>query len=127
MAAYTNTTLVVDQTDVVPYLGAGIDTNYTITMQDDVGMDQEAYLCCLLNYDVVTNLATLTANGKRILSEYVARGIAMAGIAYNFLGEADTGFTREEAEDMIIVHLKRMKLIEKVLTGPNVRTYLGIT
>ena len=125
MAAYTNTTLVVDTTDVLPYLGEDIDTTYDTTMQDDVGLDAEASVCCLLKYDVVTNYASITAQGKRILSEYVARAIAVAGMAYKFTGEA-AAITRVEGENRINVHLYRMQQIEKLLSETDVRNYLGV-
>lgn len=120
MAAYTNVTLVVDQSDVTPYLGENIDATYDATMQDDVGMDAQAYVIMLSKYDWVTNFATLKATAKRILSEYVARTIAMTGIAYNM----DAFTTRIEAEDMINVHWARLMRIEKLLTEQDYVTYL---
>jgi len=120
MAAYTNVTLVVDQTDAVPYLGANLDAAFDVTMQDDVGMDAQAFLTALCRYDWVTNLATLDANSKRLLSEYVCRYIAVAGIAYEM-----AGFTsRIEAEDMLNIHLYRMRIIETILTDQKSVTYI---
>lgn len=111
MVAYSNVTLVVDQSDVAPYLGENIDATYDATMQDDVGMDAQAYITTLSRYDWVANLGTLDTNTKRILSEYVSRAIALAGIAFNM-----AGFTsRIEAEDMLNIHLFRMRAIENLL------------
>jgi len=123
MAAFTNVTLVPDTSDLIPYLGAGIDAAYTVAMQDDVGMDAEAFLCCLFRYDVVTNFASLTTNGKRILGEYVCRAMALAGIAYNM----NASFTsRIEAENMMNVHIWRLMQIENILSNSKVWKYLGI-
>ncbi len=120
MAAYTNVTLVVDQSDAAPYLGAKLDPAFDATMQDDVGMDAQAFLSALSRYDWVTNFAELDANTKRILSEYVCRAMALAGIAYEMAGFN----SRIEAEDMINVHLYRMRIIEKLLVDQNLVKYI---
>lgn len=122
MAAFATVTLVPDTSDLTPYLGENIDATYDATMQDDAGMDAQSYLCSLCRYDVVTNFASLTANGKRILGEYVCRAMAVVGIAFNM-----AGFTsRIEAEDMISVNVYYMDKIEKRLEDQKVRKYLGI-
>lgn len=120
MAAYANVTLVVDTTDVTPYLGELVDATYDVTMQDNVGMDAEAYITTLCRYDWVANLANLDANSKRLLSEFVARMIAVAGIAYNM-----AGFTsRIEAENMLNIHIWRIGKIEKILADQKGVTYI---
>lgn len=78
------------------------------------------YLCGLCKYDLITNVATLTAQGIQIFAEYIARYAAVGGIAYNM-----AGFTsRIEAEDMINIHVYRMMQIEKLLEKEGVTDYL---
>ena len=121
MAAFANVTLVVDQTDLVPYLGENIDATYDATMQDDVGLDAEAFLTTLCRKDWVTDFAGLNAKTKRLLSEYVCRAMALAGIAFNM-----AGFTsRIEAEDMLNIHLFRMNIIENILRDQKSVTYMS--
>ncbi|MFH2021049.1 MAG: hypothetical protein ABIJ34_06540 [archaeon] len=120
MAAYANVILVVDQSDAAPYFGENMDVTFDTTMQDDVGMDAEAFISSLCRYDFVTNFATLNAKTKRLLSEYVSRSIALAGIAYNMAGFS----SRIEAEDMLNIHLYRMRLIEKMLADQKTVTYM---
>ena len=79
------------------------------------------FLCGFCKYDLITNVATLTAQGKQIFAEYIARYAAMSGIAYNM-----AGFTsRIEAEDMINIHVYRMQAIEKLLTTEGIKNYLA--
>ena len=47
MAAYTNTTMLTDTTDVDGFMGANVSANFTETMEDLVGVYTEAYLCNL--------------------------------------------------------------------------------
>lgn len=120
MAAYANVTLVADTGDVTPYMGANVAAGYTTTLQDDVGMDAEAAITAATRYDWVTNFASLTAKTKRLLSEYVARAIAIAGILYD-----TSGYTSLiEAEDMVTYHVYRMQEITKLLTDQKTVTYM---
>ena len=114
MAAYTNVVMVADTTDVTSMMGAGVNAAYTTTMQDDVGVYLEGYLCCVAGYDFVTNWATIGAIAKLMLSEFVARGIACEGIKYD-MGTTATYTSRVEAEDMINYHVYRMEKIEGIL------------
>jgi hypothetical protein len=111
-----------DNADVTPYEGENIDANWTDSMRDEVGKQAEAYLCVLLKYDVVTNWASLPAVKKIILTEYVARTIAVAGIAYNMAGYT----SRIEAEDLINIHLYRINEIKEILERASVKDFLGI-
>lgn len=87
------------------------------------GVQAEAYLNSLVKFDLVTSVGSLDAKFKAILSEYVARYTAMSGILYDM-----NGFTsRVEAEDMVNVHLSRMKQIERVLKVEESLTSLGVT
>ena len=57
---------------------------------------------------------------KYLLNEYVARYVAICGISYNM-----SGFTsRVEAEDMINVHVFRLRAIEKLLIDQKTITYI---
>ena len=86
------------------------------------GVQAEAFLCMLANFDLVTNVGALGVKFKGILSEYIARYVAMCGIAYDM-----NEFTsRVEAEDMINLHTFRMKQIEKRLT-PEALASMGVT
>lgn len=72
----------------------------------------ESFLCVLSKYNWVDNYASLNVDVKRILSEYVARFGAVGLISFNMAGYT----SRIEAEDIINIHLARMKAIEKILS-----------
>ncbi len=120
MAAFPNVTLVVDDSDLLPYMGTDMPAGYNATMQDDVGMDSQAFLVSLSRYDWVANFGTLDANSKRILSEYICRQIAVTGI----LWDMDSFPSRIMAEDMLNVHLHRMNVIEKLLIDQKLVTLI---
>ena len=85
------------------------------------GLQAEADLCLLANYDLVTNVASLGAKYKPALSEYVARYVAVSGILYNMVD-----FTsRVEAEDMVNIHIARMEKLEKRFT-PEAFATMGV-
>ncbi len=122
MAAFTNTVMLADTTDVDGFMGLNVAAGFTETMQDLVGVYAEAYLCNLLKYDAVTNWASLNAVYKLMLSEYVARSIAIAGIMYDPNSYTD-GI---EAENMVTVHWSRMLQIEEVLETDGVQAFMGL-
>ena len=122
MAAYTNTTIIADTTDVAGFMGAGVNAAFTVTMQDLVGVYTEAYLCNLVKYDIVTNWATLNAIYKLMFSEYACRAIAIEAIKYD-----TTGFgSLQEAEDMININIFRMTQIENLLNKADVQDFLEV-
>jgi len=125
MAAYTNTTIIADTTDVAGFMGAGVNAAFTETMQDLVGVYTEAYLCVLLKYDIVTNWASLNAIYKLMFSEYACRAIAVEAIKYD-MGTTATYTSRVEAEDMINIHVWRMREIEKVLQSDGIQDFMGV-
>jgi len=85
------------------------------------------YLCALCKYDLITNVATLTANGKQIFAEYIARYAAVCAINYNPIGfVSPTGGSTTQVENMLNVHLARMNKIEKILTSEDIRNFLKI-
>ena len=123
MAAFTNTTIIADQADPLPFMGENVDATFTVaTMGDLVGVYTEAYLCALVEYDIVTNWATLNAIYKLMFSEYACRAIAIEAIKYNM-----SGFTsRIEAEDMINIHVFRMNEIKEILKDTSVQDFLAV-
>jgi hypothetical protein len=79
------------------------------------GLQAEAYLASLSRYDWSTNVATITGVAAEMLSEYVARYVAICGIAYNMATVGATFSSLIEPEDMIQLHIYRMEQIEKLL------------
>ena len=122
MAAYPNTTIIADTTDVAGFMGKNVDAGFTVTMQDLVGVYTEAYLCNLVEYDIVTNWASVNAIYKLMFSEYACRSIAVAAITYEINAFTD----RIEAEDMIEVHVFNLKKIQKILENASVQDFMGV-
>ena len=123
MAAFTNTKIIADVTDPLPFCGELVDATFTIaTMGDLVGTYTEAFLCALVEYDIVTNWATINTIYKKIFSEYACRAIAVEAIKYNMAGYT----SRIEAEDMINIHVWRMTAIENLLKNQSVQTFCGV-
>ena len=98
-------------------------TGFTDANKTAWGIQAEAYLCMIANYDLVTNVAALGAKFKAILSEYVARYVAMSAIFFN-TGTFENGLI--EAEDMAQLHIYRMEKIEQVLKSEALAT-MGVT
>jgi len=121
MAAYTNTVMLADTTNIDGFTGLSVPAGFTATMADLVGVYTEAYLCNLLKYDLVTNWASLNAIYKLMFSEYVARAIAIEAIKYDL----NSYTTRIEAEDLINVHAWRMNVIEEILREASHQDFLG--
>lgn len=91
------------------------------------GIQAEAYLCMLTNFDLVTKVGELNAKFKAILSEYVARYVAMSGIMFNMATVGATFSSLIEPEDMAQVHIYRMEKIEEILKIQQSLTSLGVT
>jgi len=122
MAAYTNTTIIADTTNVAGFMGAGVSAAFTVTMQDLVGVYTEAFLCNLVKYDIVTNWASLNAIYKLMFSEYACRAIAIEAIKYDMSGYT----SRSEAENMINILIYRMNEIQKLLNEASVLDFVGV-
>lgn len=75
------------------------------------GLQAESYINGVTRNNFSDSFAGLNVDVKQIFSEYVARYTAMAGIAYNMEGFT----TRTEAENMLNIHIFRMRAIEKML------------
>jgi len=97
MAAFTNTTIIADTTDVAGFMGLSVAAGFTVTMQDLVGVYTEGFLCNLVKYDIVTNWTSLNAIYKLMFSEYACRAIAVEAIKFDMNSYTD----RIEAEDMV--------------------------
>ena len=101
--------------------GENVDaTGWTDANKTAWGLQAEAYLAAISRYDWSVNVATIDATTAEMLSEYVARYTGMSGIAYNM-----AGFTsRIEAENMVNIHIFRMRQIEAVITDQKGVTYV---
>jgi len=82
----------------------------------------EAYLSALVEYDIVTNWATITAKTRCLLTEWAARMAACDLIRYNMSGYT----SRIEAEDMINFHVYRMEKIEALLKQQTIQNFAGV-
>lgn len=107
--------------DIALMAGENVDATGNSEPNRNLLMAQaESFLCNLCRYNFVDNYGSLNADVKAILTEYCARYCAVALIAYNM-----AGFTsRIEAEDMINIHIFRMKAIEKILADQKSITYM---
>lgn len=114
---------VADNADVDPYEGELIDATWTDTHRDEVGLQAEAFLCNLVEYDIVTNWATLGAVTKIIFTEYVARTIAIQGILFNTAAYVNG---LEETENMITISQNKLDKIEEMLAKQTVQDFLGV-
>jgi len=109
--------------EMIAMAGENVDaTGFTDANKEAWGIQAEGYLCCLTNYDLVTNVATLSTYFEEMLSEYVARYVAVSAIFYNTAAFTDL----IEAEDMAQIHIFRMEKIEILLSKSEVLTSLGV-
>ena len=93
------------------------DANHTI-LQDHA----EAYLSNLLEFALdATGWALLSTPTRELISEWAARYAGMTMI----LNDMNTFTTRIEAEDMVNVHLFRMREIETLLKNQSTQDFLG--
>jgi len=120
------TLVMADLADITPYEGENLSVAWTDTERDEVGLQAQAYISVLLKYDAVTNWATINAVYKIVLTEYVARSVAMAGIAFNLSTVGATLSSLIEPEDMIQLHIYRIEQIEKLLSKADVQDFIGI-
>ena len=113
--------VIVTADEVTIMLGENVDaTGNTTANKEALELMAISYLSDLMRYNIADNYAALNVDAKKIFSEYCARFIAVACIAYNM-----AGFTsRIEAEDMLNVHIMRMNKIEKLLVDQKTITYI---
>jgi hypothetical protein len=113
--------VLVTEAELDAMAGENVDTTGWIEANKQAWANQAGgYLCALMSYDLITNVASLTANGKQIFAEYIARYCAINGIAYNMAGFT----TRQEAENLIDIHAYRIEKIEKELKNKSTQDYL---
>lgn len=85
-------------------------------------LQAESFLNVLAKYNFSDKYAaSINGDVKYILTEYAARYVAICAITYNMAGYT----TRTEAENMINVHIYRMKQIEYLVANNNYMTYLN--
>ena len=99
-------------------------TGYDEANQQTWANQAGAFLCGLARYDFITNVATLNANTKPLLAEYIARYVGMSAIAYNMATVGATFSSLIEPEDMIQVHLYRMQQIEILLENQDAVNFI---
>lgn len=107
-------------------LKAGKNVNATLTGANyDTYIEQgEGKLSALTKFDIAGNWATMSGAAiAPILMEYAESSGAIEAISYDMSGYT----SRVEAEDMINIHLYRMKIIEKMLSVGEVLATLGVT
>jgi hypothetical protein len=102
-------------------------TGWTDANKTAWGIQAENYLSALVNYDLTANVASIGANFKLMLSEYVARYTAVSGIMYNMGTVGATFSSLIEPEDMVQFHIYRMERIEGLLRKGEVLATIGIT
>ena len=101
------------EAEIAVMAGENVDvTGDTEANHTALVLHAETFLAVLTRYNWVTNFGSLTIIAKGILAEYCSRYAAVALIAFNTSGYT----TRIEAEDMLNIHLYRMKIIEKLLS-----------
>jgi len=120
MAAYTNTTIIADVSDVDGFKGENVSANFTEAMEDLVGVYTEAYLCAIVKHDIVGNWGELNATYKLLFSEYACRMVAIEAIKYDM-----SVFNRIIAEDMINLNWARVQQIESLLKEADKQDFLG--
>lgn len=119
--AYTGT--IVAEAEMIFMAGELVDaTGNTEAVHNYLAYYAEAYLSNLVKYDIVANWASLTANYKRLFTEYAARLAGCDLIKYNMAGYT----SRIEAEDMINYHVYRMEAIQKILEKADIQDFLGV-
>jgi hypothetical protein len=117
--------VLVTEAELNAMAGELVDTTGWIEANKQAWANQgSAYLCALCRYDFVTNVATLNAQAKNMLAEWIARYTAMSGIAYNMATVGGTYSSLIEPEDMIQIHVYRMEEIQKLLQKENTLDFI---
>ncbi len=110
------TSILSTDAEMIAMAGELVDaTGFTDPNKTAWGLQAEAYLSALVEYDLSVNVATLKATTKPMLSEYVARFVAVSAIAFNMATVGATFSSLIEPEDMMQFHIHRMEKIEKIL------------
>ena len=123
--AYTGT--IVTSAEMVFMAGENVDTTGSVEANwNYLSYYAEAYLSALVKYDIVTNWASLTANYKRLFTNWAACYGAVHLLKFNMLGDAGNTITRIETEDRINILLYEMNKIEKLILTKGVNDFLGV-
>ena len=104
--------------------GKNVDAGGDIEANHEALQDQaEAYLSNLMKFELTTAAFTaLNATIKIMITEWAARYAGMQLILFETAGYSD----RIDAEDMINVHLFRMRQIERLLTDQSVLDFMAV-
>lgn len=114
-----------DEVDVANRAGVGMssDIDSGDTAETDLWIvDYENELCAVLNYDIITNTALLTANGKQLFGIYVSCMAANDAVKYDMSGYT----SRTEAEDIINVNRDTALRVLSILRTTKVKSYLKV-
>ncbi len=112
--------VIVSAAQIAVFAGELVDaTGNTAANQELLELMAISQLSGWSRYNWADNYAARNEDVKNVIDEYLARFIAVALIAYNMAGYT----TRIEAEDMINVHLFRMKQIEEMARDQKWVTY----
>ena len=116
---YTGT--IVTSAEMIFMAGENVDATGSVEANwNYLAYYAETYLSTLVKYDIVTNWATLTANYKRLFTEWAARYAGIQLISFNMRGYT----ALSEAVYMINIHWARMQAIEELLTQ-DTQNFLG--
>lgn len=117
---YTGT--ITTEAEIAIMAGENVDATGATEANNNLLVAQaEGFLSAFIQDDVVAGFAGYDTTTKQILSEYASRYAAIGLITYNMAGYT----SRTEAEDMLKIHILRMKLIEKQLEEGQVLKQLG--
>lgn len=115
------TSVLSSDAEMLAMAGELVDTTgFTDDNKTAWGIQAENYLSALVNYDLTANVGTLSANYKKMLSEYVARYVACSAIMYNMATVGAVFSSLIEPEDMVQYHVYRMEKIEELLNKGSV-------
>lgn len=105
--------------------GVNANTNMTTyaekTFCDQLSDEAESIACDIARYDLVTNYASLTANGKAVCAQFCE-----AVVAQNIIGYDVDSLGRGTATLMMNVLENQKVEAQKILEDSNKKAYLGI-
>ena len=110
------------------YAGENLDAQGNVEANHNILIAQaEAYLCALVDYDIVTNWASLSTVTRAIFTEYAARFCAVGLVAFNMHGYGtEEAEGRIHGEDLINIHFARMTEIKETLEKLDIKHFLGV-
>ena len=108
--------------------GENVDATGDITANHEALQDQaEAYLSNLLQHNLGgTGFSGLDATLRILITEWAARYAGMSLILFNMQGYGTAeSAARIHGEDMVNVHIFRMRAIEKLLLQKSVQDFMA--